>query len=176
MKWIRCFLSPLTFIVGLATAITAAEPLRPNVVLILADDLGYGDLGCYGQQRIKTPNIDRLAADGLRFTQFYAGSTVCAPSRCALMTGRHTGHARIRGNGTTPLAPEDVTIAELARQAGYVTAIFGKWGLGEQGTTGVPNQQGFDDWFGYLNQKHAHDYYPDYLFENESRVEIGGNR
>ena len=152
-------------------AVDAADrALRPNIVLIVADDLGYGDVGCYGQRVIKTPNIDRLAAAGMRFTDCYAGSTVCAPSRCVLMTGRHTGHARIRGNGLTPLAPDDVTVAEVLKSAGYATGMFGKWGLGEPDTTGVPNKQGFDEWFGYLNQHHAHNYYPDYLWKNDRKV------
>ncbi len=154
---------------GAADAVTRD---RPNIVWIMADDLGYGDLGCYGQSRIKTPHIDRLAAAGMRFTQCYAGCTVCAPSRCALMTGRHTGHARVRSNSLVPLAPEDVTVAEVLKDAGYVTGIIGKWGLGEPGTTGLPNRQGFDEWFGYLNQHHAHNYYPDYLWRNEQRVEL----
>jgi arylsulfatase A-like enzyme len=144
--------------------------LRPYIVFILADDLGYGDVGCYGQQTIKTPRIDALAASGLRFTNCYAGSTVCAPSRCALMTGRHTGHARVRSNARVPLKPEDVTLAEVLKSAGYATGIIGKWGLGEPDTTGIPNLQGFDEWFGYLNQHHAHNYYPDYLWKNENRV------
>src|SRR5436305_680413 len=122
----------------------AQQPRKPNVIFILADDLGYGDLGCYGQQKIKTPHLDRLAKQGLRFTQFYAGSTVCAPSRCALMTGLHTGHGRVRGNALVPLRPQDTTVATLLRGFGYVTALIGKWGLGEPGTTGVPTKQGFD--------------------------------
>jgi arylsulfatase A-like enzyme len=145
---------------------------KPNVVFILADDLGYGDLGCYGQAKIKTPNLDRLAAGGMRFTQAYAGSTVCAPSRCALMTGKHTGHATVRGNALVPLRSEDVTVAEIFKAAGYVTALIGKWGLGEPGSTGIPNRQGFDYFFGYLNQKHAHNYYPDYLWRNEEKVSL----
>lgn len=144
----------------------------PNIILFLADDLGYGDLGCYGQKYIKTPHLDRMAAEGMRFTDFYSGSTVCAPSRCTLMTGYHTGHSRVRGNDIVPLLPEDVTVAELLKAAGYATGIFGKWGLGEPGTTGVPNKKGFDEWFGYLNQVHAHDYYPDYLWRNEEIVQI----
>jgi arylsulfatase A-like enzyme len=144
----------------------------PNIILFLADDLGYGDLGCYGQKYIKTPHLDRMAAEGMRFTDFYSGSTVCAPSRCTLMTGYHTGHSRVRGNGIVPLLPEDVTVADLLKAAGYATGIFGKWGLGEPGTTGVPNKKGFDEWFGYLNQVHAHDYYPDYLWRNEEIVQI----
>ncbi len=169
-------------ILGSVSALGAGVPAdsptnsaNPNIVFILADDLGYGDVGCYGQQRIKTPNLDRLAAEGLRFTSCYAGSTVCAPSRCALMTGLHMGHARIRGNGTVPLEPQDVTIAKLLKQAGYVTSIIGKWGLGEAETTGIPNDQGFDEWFGYLNQQHAHNYYPDFLWRNRQQTPIEGN-
>jgi arylsulfatase A-like enzyme len=145
-------------------SVGAGKPPRPNIVFILADDLGYGDLGCYGQKEIRTPHLDRLAAEGMRFTQCYAGSTVCAPSRCALMTGRHTGHGTIRDNyPRVPLRPDDVTAAEALRSAGYATGLIGKWGLGEPGTTGIPNRQGFDYFFGYLDQLHAHNYYPDYL-------------
>jgi len=147
---------------------TAAPPQapahKPNIIFILADDLGYGDLGCYGQTKIKTPNLDKLAAQGMRFTQFYAGSTVCAPSRCALMTGLHTGHALIRGNARVPLRPKDLTVAEVLKRTGYRTALVGKWGLGNEQTTGVPQRQGFDEFIGYLDQKHAHDYYSDYLW------------
>lgn len=162
----------------------AADPARPqrrppNILLIVADDLGYGDLGCYGQQKIRTPHLDRLAAQGMRFTNAYAGSTVCAPSRCALMTGLHTGHCRVRGNGggggprlNVPLAPEDICVAELLQKAGYATAIIGKWGLGEAGSTGIPTRKGFHFFFGYLNQYHAHNYYPDYLWRNEEKVRI----
>ncbi|MEI6358532.1 MAG: sulfatase-like hydrolase/transferase, partial [Verrucomicrobiota bacterium] len=124
------------------------------MVLILADDLGYGDLGCYGQTKILTPNIDRLAAEGMRFTQAYAGNTVCAPSRCALMTGKHSGHGRVRSNVQVPLEPEDVTIAEVLKSAGYHCGAFGKWALGWEGTTGIPNRQGFEEWLGYLDQAH----------------------
>lgn len=145
---------------------------RPNVIFILADDLGYGDLGCYGQQTIETPNLDRMATEGMIFTDHYAGSTVCAPSRCCLMTGLHTGHAWVRGNARIPLRPEDVTVAELMKQAGYTTGIIGKWGLGEPDSTGIPNRKGFDYWFGYLNQQHAHNYYPDYLWRNEEKVPL----
>ena len=144
----------------------------PNIIFILADDLGYGDLGCYGQETIQTPNIDQMAEEGMRFTDHYAGSTVCAPSRCCLMTGLHSGHALIRGNARIPLRPSDVTVAELLKQAGYTTGIIGKWGLGEPDTTGIPNRQGFDYWFGYLNQRHAHNYYPQYLWRNEQKVEL----
>jgi arylsulfatase A-like enzyme len=145
---------------------------RPNVVLILADDLGYGDVGCYGQKMIKTPNIDRMAAEGMRFTQCYAGSTVCAPSRCALMTGLHTGHCRVRGNALVPLQPEDRTVAEVLKAAGYATGLCGKWGLGEADSTGIPNKKGFDFFFGYLNQNHAHAYYPDFLWRNQEKVTL----
>jgi len=150
--------------------LTAAK--RPNIIFILADDLGYGDLGCYGQKLIRTPNIDRMAAEGVRFTQCYAGSTVCAPSRCCLMTGLHTGHAHVRGNARVPLRPQDVTVAEILKGAGYTTGIVGKWGLGEPGTSGIPNRQGFDYWFGYLNQHRAHNYWPDYLWKNEEKYPL----
>jgi len=142
----------------------ASAARKPNIIFILADDLGYGDLGCYGQTKIKTPNLDQLAADGMRFTSFYAGSTVCAPSRCALMTGLHTGHALIRGNAKVALRSQDRTVAVILKQAGYRTGLIGKWGLGNEQTTGVPQKQGFEDFIGYLDQTHAHDYYTDYLW------------
>ena len=153
----------------------AATP--PNIIFILADDLGYGDLGCYGQEKIRTPNLDRMAAEGMRFTQFYTGSTVCAPSRCVLMTGLDTGHCLIRGNGfrgdaQPPLRPQDMTVAKLLKQAGYATALIGKWGLGEAGSSGVPTRQGFDYFFGYLHHQHAHNYYPSFLWRNEERVSL----
>ncbi|MBN1805069.1 MAG: arylsulfatase [Sedimentisphaerales bacterium] len=157
----------------------------PNIIFIMADDLGYGDLGCYGQKEIKTPNIDKFAAQGMCFTDCYAGSTVSAPSRCVLMTGQHTGHTRVRNNmakvgGTlvldngpaqrrVPLELQDITVAEVLKQAGYVTGITGKWGLGEPDNNGIPNRQGFDEWFGYLNQRRAHNYYPPYLWHNENK-------
>lgn len=147
----------------------AQQLQRPNIIFILADDLGYGDLGSYGQKRIKTPHLDRMAAEGMRFRQAYAGSTVCAPSRCALMTGLDMGHCRIRGNAPVPLLAEDTTVAEILKTAGYKTGIVGKWGLGEPGSSGVPNRQGFDEWFGYLNQRHAHNYYPDHVWKNEAK-------
>jgi arylsulfatase A-like enzyme len=144
----------------------------PNVVFIMADDLGYGDLGCYGQDKISTPNIDRLAKEGMRFTQAYAGSSVCAPSRSSLMTGFHNGHNRVRDNlpHGVNLLPNDFTIAELFANAGYATGGIGKWGLGVPGTWGLPNQQGFDYWYGHINQDQAHFYYPDYLWENDEVV------
>jgi arylsulfatase A-like enzyme len=144
---------------------------KPNIVFILADDLGYGHLGCYGQTRIRTPNLDRLAAEGMRMTQAYSGCTVCAPSRSSLMSGLHTGHTPIRGNeGGVPLLPEEHTVAELLQKAGYRTGLFGKWGLGDAHTTGVPNRKGFDEFFGYLHQLHAHFYYTHFLWKNGQKV------
>ncbi len=154
------------------TQTAGKQEKKPNIIFILADDLGYGDLGCYGQDTIKTPNLDQIAAEGMRFTDHYAGSTVCAPSRCALMTGLHTGHCWVRGNALVPLRPTDVTVADLLKKAGYATAIIGKWGLGEADSTGIPNWQGFGYWFGYLNQRHAHNYYPDYLWRNQEKVPL----
>ena len=148
------------------------QPRKPNIIYILADDLGYGDLGCYGQKQIQTPHLDQMAAEGMRFTAHYAGSTVCAPSRCCLMTGYHTGHALIRGNATVPLRPQDVTIPEVLQPAGYRSALIGKWGLGEAGSTGVPTKQGFDYFYGYLNQIRAHNFYPEFLWRNEDKVEL----
>lgn len=167
----------------------AAPHTRPNIIFILADDLGYGDLGCFGQTKIKTPNIDALATQGTRFTQCYAGAAVCAPSRSVLMTGQHAGHTRIRGNsgkanipkhdgeaGRVPLYKEDFTVAQLLKNAGYATGIAGKWGLGEPGSTGLPNDHGFDEWLGYLNQNHAPDYFTDYLWCNKEKRVIPGNK
>lgn len=163
---------------------TSAQPVPqpPNILLIQADDLGYGDLGSYGQTRFHTPELDRLAREGTRFAQYYAGSTVCAPSRTALMTGRHTGHAWIRGNGSLaeggdmPLRPEDVTVAEVLRSAGYRTAVIGKWGLGQPGTTGMPDRQGFDHAFGFLDHRHAHRQFTDHLYRNGERVAVDPGR
>jgi len=145
-----------------ATSLLGAQQRpNPNIVFIMLDDLGYGDFGCYGQKLIETPNVDRAAAEGLRFTDCYAGAAVCAPSRAVLMTGLHGGHAPIRANaGTAPIEANDVTVAEQLRKAGYATGGFGKWGLGDAGTTGAPTRQGFDEFFGYLHQVHAHSYYP----------------
>ncbi len=151
---------------------THAADDKPNIVYIMADDLGYGDLGSYGQKLIKTPHIDRLAENGMRFTDFYAGSTVCAPSRCVLMTGLDTGHCYIRGNGKNNLRPEDVTVAEILKDAGYATGQVGKWGLGHEGSTGLPTRQGFDFFFGYLDQHHAHLFYPTFLIKNEKRISL----
>jgi arylsulfatase A-like enzyme len=164
-------------------ASAAAAPLaagqsgqpRPNIVLIVADDLGYGDLGCYGQQRIQTPNIDRLAREGTRFTDAYAGSTVCAPSRCSLFTGLHMGHARVRGNGPVTLRKEDVTLTEVLKQAGYRTGIVGKWSLGGIGQEGYPLDKGFDEWLGYFSQSQAHLYYPEMLLDGRRERNLQQN-
>jgi arylsulfatase A-like enzyme len=167
-----CFLTFTLLGLLVPPTIQAAPQKRPNIIFILADDLGYGDLGCYGQKLIRTPHLDRLARQGMRFTQFYAGSTVCAPSRCALMTGLHSGHGRVRGNALVPLRPGDRTVAEVLHKAGYTTALVGKWGLGEPNSTGVPNRKGFDYFYGYLNQVHAHEYYPTYLWRNQEKIAL----
>ncbi len=166
-------------LLSLALVASCALPLwesgagrPPNIVLVVADDLGWGDLGCYGQDQISTPVLDRMAAEGMRFTDFYAGCTVCAPSRSVLMTGKHMGHTYIRGNGGKPLPPEEVTMAEVLKDAGYATGGFGKWGLGLPGSVGVPTKQGFDEFFGFLSQHHAHNHYPSFLFDGEERVEL----
>jgi arylsulfatase A-like enzyme len=166
--------SPAALLAGLV--LIAGQPIldarSPNIIFILVDDLGYGDLGCYGQKTLRTPNIDRLASEGLRFRQFYAGSTVCAPSRCVLMTGLHTGRAWIRGNAKEDLRPEDVTVAEVLKRCGITTGLFGKWGLGHEGTSGLPTRQGFDEFFGYLDQTHAHNYFPSFLVRGEERIAL----
>ncbi|MEZ5304412.1 MAG: arylsulfatase [Verrucomicrobiales bacterium] len=170
-----------------AGAADAGRP--PNIVFILADDLGYAELGCYGQKIIKTPHIDQIAAEGIRFTDFYSGQAVCAPSRCVLMTGKHTGHAYIRDNGDpggeiakkhpfpgqNPIPESEVTIAELLKAKGYATGAMGKWGLGHFGTTGDPNKQGFDLFFGFNCQRHAHNHYPKFLWRNDEMVKYPGN-
>ncbi|QDU56859.1 arylsulfatase [Aeoliella mucimassa] len=182
------------FAAPIAFGQTAPEEQKsPNIILIVADDLGYGELGCYGQQKIKTPRIDQLADEGVRFTQFYCGSPVCAPSRCVLMTGKSSSHAYIRNNGPAkelaglkekygwefpgqrPIPAEEVTIAEALKQQGYATAAIGKWGLGHFGTTGDPNTQGFDLFFGYNCQWHAHNHYPTFLWKNREKVYYPGN-
>lgn len=169
-----------------ATAVTMScaevkEIDSPNIIYILADDLGYGDLGVYGQDKIETPNIDRLASQGLRYTQHYSGSTVSAPSRSSLLTGLHTGHTPIRGNrelegeGQIPMPDDTYTLAEMFKDAGYVTAAFGKWGLGFPGSEGDPNMQGFDKFFGYNCQRQAHRYYPMHLWYNQEMIYLEGN-
>ena len=158
-----------------------AAPRPPSIVLIVADDLGWGELGCYGQTKIRTPHIDALAAGGLRLNQFYAGAPVCAPSRCTLMTGLHTGHAFVRDNrevkpeGQLALPDATWTLAEALRERGYATGAFGKWGLGAPGSEGAPERQGFDTFYGYNCQREAHNFYPDHLWHNAERVELPGN-
>jgi arylsulfatase A-like enzyme len=161
---------------GLAATAAASQQRRPNIVFILADDLGYGDLGCYGQKQIATPRLDQMAREGMRFTQAYAGSTVCAPSRCTLFTGLHTGHAYIRGNGAVrDLRPSDATVAELLQKADYRTAMFGKYALGHLGESSYPLDRGFDEWFGYFSQTHAHNYYPEQLLDGRRALELSSN-
>ncbi len=180
---------------GIATIALAAivspslaqkENVRPNIIYILADDLGYGDVGCYGQKYIKTPNIDRLASEGIRFTQHYSSAPVCAPARCCLMTGKHAGHAYVRNNfeikdssafkaGQIPLPDETETIAEMLKNDGYTTAIIGKWGLGSIASEGAPNKQGFDFFYGYADQVHAHNHYPEFLWRNDKQEFLPGN-
>ena len=176
----------LSLSLSLSFNITAQDP--PNIIFIMADDLGYGDIGCYGGKFIATPNLDRMAKDGIRFTDAYVGSPVCAPSRCSLMTGLHSGHITRRDNRSgddkdkpfmqrklIPLASTDVTVATLLKEAGYATGGIGKWGLGNPGTTGTPDKHGFDYFYGYLDQVHAHSYYPTYLMENLDTVSIPQN-
>jgi arylsulfatase A len=168
------------------TTTGAERKNKPNIVYILADDLGYADVGCYGQKKIRTPNIDKLASEGMKFTQHYSGNPVCAPSRCTLMTGLHTGHSQVRSNkqvggqegwrlgsttgGQWPLETGTVTVAKILKKAGYATGAFGKWGLGRVGTTGDPNKQGFDHFYGYICQRQAHTYYPNHLW-HDGKVE-----
>jgi arylsulfatase A len=158
-----------------------ANKKRPNIIFIMADDLGYADLGCYGQQKTATPHLDKLAKEGMKFTQFYSGSTVCAPARTSLMTGLHTGHTPIRGNktfapeGQTPLKEDVITVANLLQNAGYRTAAFGKWSLGFITTSGDPAKKGFEEFYGYNCQSLAHDYYPDHLWHNHDRIDLKEN-
>jgi arylsulfatase A-like enzyme len=162
---------------------------KPNIIFIMADDLGYGEVGSYGQQLIQTPNIDRLSTNGMQFSDYYSGAAVCAPARSVLMTGLHTGHTRVRGNfgkggviglagkaGRVPIKEEDLTVAEVLQDKGYHTGMIGKWGLGEPNTTGEPNQKGFDYFYGFYNQRRAHSYYPEYLWENTQKIILHGNQ
>jgi arylsulfatase A-like enzyme len=158
-----------------ASSVSADAAMRPNIVYILADDAGLADFGAFGGRLIRTPSIDRLASEGMRFDRHYAGSTVCAPSRSVLMTGQHSGHTRIRGNAWESLRDEDLTVAELLRSQGYATALIGKWGLGDHASPGAPDRQGFDYFFGYLDQVRAHRYYPEFLWRNRERVEYPNN-
>ncbi len=147
---------------------------KPNIIFIMVDDMGYYDLGCYGSKTIQTPNLDQMAAEGMRFTNAYSGGTVCASARSTLMTGTHKGHTPVRGNsGGIPLLPSDITVAEVLKKADYTTGGFGKWGLGNQGKDGAAERQGFDTFFGYYNQWHAHTYYT-HLFRNSAKVELDG--
>lgn len=193
MRSVTCVFAPWMAFVAVLRPVCVAADTKPNVVFIIADDLGYGDLGCYGQEKIRTPYIDRLAEEGMRFTQHYAGNPVCATSRCSLMTGKHTGHAYIRDNremknrvsqdpelgpifgGQEPIPEEEVTLAELFQRQGYATGAFGKWGLGGEGTTGDPLRQGFDRFCGYNCQRHAHNYYPRYIVDDERHRRLEGN-
>lgn len=170
----------LLFVVTLS-AVTA-QTKKPNIIFIFADDLGYGELGCYGQQKIETPNLDALAAKGKKFVQFYSGTSVCAPSRASLMTGLHTGHTPIRGNkqfapeGQTPLPASTKTFANYLQQNGYATATFGKWGMGFNQNSGDPNKKGFDLFYGYNDQSLAHDFFPPYLWNNHNKVDLSINK
>ncbi|HEX5445463.1 MAG TPA: arylsulfatase, partial [Pirellulales bacterium] len=178
-RFIRGLLACAWFVL-FAGAASAAE--RPNLIYVLCDDLAQGDLGCYGQKLIKTPHLDRLAQEGTRFTQAYCGTSVCAPSRASLMTGLHSGHCPIRANweiapgeGQLPLPAETITVAQLLKGAGYATACFGKWGMGMFDTTGSPLKKGFDHFLGYNCQRHAHSYFPEYLYRDDQRFELPGN-
>jgi len=164
-----------------ASVALCAQAGKPNIIFILADDVAQGDLGCYGQELIKTPNLDRLAAQGTLYQQAYCGTTVCAPSRTSLMTGLHMGHSPVRGNreakpeGQFPLPKETVTVAQILKSAGYKTACMGKWGMGMFDTTGSPFNKGFDHFFGYNDQRHAHSYFPSYLYNDDQRFDLEGN-
>ena len=176
----RLALSAVFLALFAGVSVPAATPARPNVIWIMADDLGYGDLGCYGQKVVKTPEIDRLAAEGMKFTSFYAGCTVCRPSRLVLWTGKHTGHTPISSNARYAFQPDDVTVAELLHKAGYATGGIGKWAMGQPDTSGIPTRNGFDFWMGYLDQGEAHNYYPTHLWrchgQKTERVPLKGNR
>jgi len=173
---------PLRFFLLLLAAVAcAAEPRKPNLIFILSDDLAQGDVGCYGQKLIQTPNLDRMAQEGTKFTQGYCGTSVCAPSRTSLMLGQHTGHSPIRANrelkveGQLPIPAESITVAKALKGNGYTTACMGKWGMGMFDTTGSPLKNGFDHFFGYNCQRHAHSYFPTYLYRDDQRFELPGN-
>jgi arylsulfatase A len=171
MTRLACFTVFLTGLVSLAQAVES----RPNIIYLLADDLGYGDLGSYGQKLIRTPHLDAMALQGMRFTDHYAGAPSCHPSRCVLFTGKHTGHGYIRSNSKIPLRPEDFTLSQMLKQAGYATGGVGKWALGDGETTGAPWKKGMDEFFGFLDQTHAHGYYPEFLWRNGQRLAIPEN-
>lgn len=176
------FINSLFLLFIIASTATNAQTKQPNIIFIFADDLGYGEVGCYGQQKIETPNLDALAARGKKFTSFYAGTSVCAPSRTSLMTGLHTGHTPIRGNkqfapeGQTPLPASTKTFANYLQQNGYATACFGKWGMGFNQNSGDPNKKGFDLFYGYNDQALAHDFFPPYLWNNHTKVDLSINK
>ena len=172
MKYI--YLS-LILVLGFCSTGNAVESIRPNIVYLLADDLGYGDLGSYGQKLTRTTRLDQMAREGMRFTQHYSGAPSCHPSRCVLFTGKHAGHTYIRGNSKIPLRPDDYTLSQMLKQAGYSTGGIGKWALGDADTSGAPWQKGMDEFFGYLDQTHAHGYYPDFLWRNGQRIDITEN-
>jgi arylsulfatase A-like enzyme len=172
---IRSLFKSLLAVLYLPIATSAAEPAKPNIIFIIVDDLGYRNLGCYGSKTIQTPHIDKMREEGIKFTDCYSGDSVCGPARSTLMTGYHMGKTPVRNNsGGVPLFPEDVTVASVLKKAGYVTGGFGKWGLGNQGNQGAAEKHGFDTFFGYYNQVHAHDYYTSHLFRNSERVELEG--
>jgi arylsulfatase A len=173
--WLVMAVAVLSGLAGARRETTAAQAPRTNIVIIQADDLGYGDLSVYGQSQFQTPNLDRLSRSGMRFTNYYAGSTVCAPSRAALMTGLHTGHGWVRGNGEFSLRDEDRTVAMLLHDEGYRTAVIGKWGLGRPGLPGQPDRKGFEYSFGFLDHRHAHRQFTDHLYRNAQRVEVDLN-
>ncbi len=174
-------MNKVTFLIMLAAANLCVAAQQPNIIYIMADDLGYGDLSVFGQTHFKTPNIDRLAKQGMRFTQFYSGSTVCAPARASLMTGKYVGHAVVRGNaevqpeGQAPMPADTFTMAQMFKNAGYTTALFGKWGLGAPGSVSEPLRMGFDRFYGYNCQRHAHHYYPYYLWDDNQRILLWNN-
>ncbi|OYW24816.1 MAG: hypothetical protein B7Z55_01105 [Planctomycetales bacterium 12-60-4] len=165
-----------TLLVGCVSVGTARAMEKPNVIYIMSDELGYFEPGFMGGENIRTPHLDKMAADGIIFRNLFAGSSVCAPTRCCLMTGKHSGHSSVRANGGgTPLRAEEQTIASLLKDRGYATGGYGKWGCGGRGSTGVPEQHGFDEFFGYYDQVHAHTYYPPYLIRNSAEVPLAGN-
>ena len=163
---------PFVFTAVFCFSTVHAESSKPNIIIVLADDLGYGDLSCYGQSSLSTPNLDRMAAEGLKFTRAYAGSTVCAPSRCVLMTGKHTGHASVRGNSSGVMRDEELTIAELLRDAGYATGCVGKWGIGNPPPLHDPERNGFQYFYGYVNMFHAHNFFPEFIVRNGEKVKL----
>lgn len=172
MRYLRNIIALSSLCLSLITVLAAAESKKPNIVYILVDDAGYGDFGCYGQKTLLTPNVDQLASEGMKFTRHYAGAAVCAPARCVLMTGLHTGHSRVRANGPATIPDTDLTVARLLKDAGYLTACIGKYGLGMPLPPDDPQRKGFDYFFGYVDTAHAHNGYPTYLFRNGVKVPL----